>query len=140
MAFTVGSVIMKCKPLVHTLNNKQKSNRCDFCFKTNDNLRKCSKCQSMYYCDQKCQRMDWSECHRQECRIYADHYGRCLTGDCDRLLLRLHLTLENRPEMRSQTHELFNGQKRCFDDLMTHNEDIITDGQRMKNFAAICDR
>ncbi|CAG2181317.1 unnamed protein product, partial [Oppiella nova] len=113
MGYKVGDVVMKCKPFVHSLNASQKAQRCDHCFKINDNLRKCSKCKSMYYCDQKCQRSDWSDGHRHECHLYDNFYDNCLTRDCDRFLLRLHLMLENNDQNRTQTHE-FNGQKRCF--------------------------
>lgn len=32
MSFKSGNIIIECKPLVHVLNETEKSIRCDFCF------------------------------------------------------------------------------------------------------------
>lgn len=39
---------------------------CRYCFKSNDNMKKCSRCQWTYYCNEDCQRTHWSE-HRLTC-------------------------------------------------------------------------
>lgn len=38
---------------------------CKMCLKTKD-IRRCSRCQTAYYCSTECQRADWPS-HRQEC-------------------------------------------------------------------------
>lgn len=42
--------------------------RCGFCKKGSDDLRRCSQCKSIYYCDEDHQLRDWKESHAQNCR------------------------------------------------------------------------
>jgi len=57
-----------------------KARQCQYCCKmidTSETVRKCSKCTMAYYCDQECQRKDWTNCadtvgdhagkHRKQC-------------------------------------------------------------------------
>lgn len=40
---------------------------CATCGKESNELDRCSKCQSVYYCGRKCQKLDWKE-HKAECK------------------------------------------------------------------------
>ena len=54
MAFSIGDVIMKNQPFAHILEFSERSNHCDWCFKTTK-LKKCGKCKLVYYCQSSCQ-------------------------------------------------------------------------------------
>ena len=42
------------------------SYRCNTCLKPGDNMKKCSICKNVYYCDRKCQKHDWAV-HKTTC-------------------------------------------------------------------------
>ena len=63
-----GDLIGNFESLVHCINNKFKSQFCDNCRKRSDQLKKCSKCCQMFYCDKECQQNDW-KCHKFECKV-----------------------------------------------------------------------
>ena len=93
----------------------------------------------MYYCDKKCQKTDWKGSHRNECKLFAS-FGQILNRDCDRFLLRLWLLIKSDESLQTITHELYNGFKRSFNDLLTHSIEIREDITRIKCFNDICDR
>ncbi len=101
---------------------------------------KCSNCKTMFYCNQKCQRNDWNECHRNECYLYKNNYKQYLNRDCDRFLLRLWLMTNSNKEKLTLNHQLYNGKNRCFNDLMTHYNEIKKDKNRINYFETICKR
>jgi hypothetical protein len=35
--------------------------RCQYCFESCDNLKKCSQCKNAFYCSKECQKEDWKE-------------------------------------------------------------------------------
>jgi hypothetical protein len=45
--------------------NEEKNHICNVCSKT-ENLKKCSKCKSVYYCGYECQKADWNS-HKKTC-------------------------------------------------------------------------
>lgn len=110
----------------------------EICFSVS--LKKCSVCKSMYYCDQKCQRNDWKECHKNECKLYSNYYKQYLFRDCDRFLLRLWLLSTHSTQKLTQNYELYNKKNRCFHDLMTHYNQIRDDIKRINYFEMICKR
>jgi len=55
------------------INKKYQENnqrKCDYCDKPN-NLLRCSRCKSTYYCDKKCQRQHWKD-HKKQCKNKKD--------------------------------------------------------------------
>ncbi|RWS06539.1 hypothetical protein B4U79_16202 [Dinothrombium tinctorium] len=67
MGFKTGETILCTQPLVQVLYSNWKGKRCDYCFKAGP-VRKCMKCQFVFYCNVECQRNDWNPCHKIECR------------------------------------------------------------------------
>lgn len=94
----------------------------------------------MFYCDQVCQKSDWSR-HKYECKLYAGHYEE-IDENLERFLLRMLLFLTNKPQSMSKKYSLFydNNIGRSYDDLMTHKENITNDDNKCRKFAAICDK
>lgn len=41
---------------------------CWFCFRMDNQLKKCSGCGKVYYCHQDCQKADWKIFHKKECK------------------------------------------------------------------------
>jgi hypothetical protein len=42
---------------------------CSYCHKKDKGLLHCAKCKSVSYCNRECQKADWGEGHKDECRI-----------------------------------------------------------------------
>ncbi len=74
--YRAGDVIVSShKPLVNIVMSEYKSQYCDYCLNDENEqtkLKKCSKCNFMYYCDSKCQKIDW-KIHKHECKIFVKH-------------------------------------------------------------------
>jgi SET and MYND domain-containing protein len=136
-SYSVGDVIFNEKPIVHVVDNNQKSLKCDFCLKCNQSLKKCSKCAKMYYCDRECQRNDWHS-HKNECKIYAQCYDKCLNDFFMRLLMRLWLLIKKDKSLLTKKYQLFNGNYRCLNDLESHQKEIELDENRMNQFNKLC--
>ena len=66
-----GELIARFEPLAHCIKDEFKSMFFDNCGKRSDQLKKCSKCNQMYYCDKECQQNDW-KCHKFECKVYRN--------------------------------------------------------------------
>lgn len=49
-----------------------RANMCANCGKTEEELLRCSRCSNMFYCSKACQRTDWKQHKRSECRSKAD--------------------------------------------------------------------
>ncbi|XP_050215196.1 histone-lysine N-methyltransferase ASHR1 isoform X2 [Mercurialis annua] len=64
--FHPGDVIISQEPYVCVPNNSSTQSRCDGCFISSKNLKKCSKCQVVWYCSSTCQKLEW-KLHRVEC-------------------------------------------------------------------------
>lgn len=97
----------------------------------------------MFYCNKKCQKQDWNQCHRNECHLFSNNAIYFVNKDCDRFLLRLWLLTQfndKSNERLTERHELYNGLNRCFDDLITHSIEIRNDRKRMECFDEICNR
>ena len=95
----------------------------------------CGGCRHMYYCDNVCQKKDW-KIHKLECKIYNEHY-QTISSDLERMILRLHLTLEHYPNRRTKSVKIPGtdpAQFRSYDDLPTRKEKIEKDRERFPMF------
>ncbi|GFU32414.1 histone-lysine N-methyltransferase SMYD3 [Trichonephila clavipes] len=52
----LGELILVSKPYAYVLNNDCRGQRCDYCFQKQSNLKRCSQCSFLYFCDKTCQR------------------------------------------------------------------------------------
>ena len=109
-------------------------------FICSDSLRKCSECKKMYYCNKKCQTIDWKK-HKYECSIYKQSYSE-IDFELYRFLLRLYLFIQNNPTLKEKKDTLSNDQRfgRSFNDLMTHKENIKSDIKRLLFFNMLVQR
>lgn len=60
----------QCKKLVATTyknqNIQKPTTMCKVCLKTGKDVKRCGRCQRVYYCSRECQKSDWSE-HKVDC-------------------------------------------------------------------------
>ncbi|GFY39546.1 n-lysine methyltransferase SMYD2 [Trichonephila inaurata madagascariensis] len=49
--FQLGELILVSKPYAYVLNNDCRGQRCDYCFQRQSNLKRCSQCSFLYFCD-----------------------------------------------------------------------------------------
>ncbi|XP_054164870.1 histone-lysine N-methyltransferase SMYD3-like [Oppia nitens] len=123
------NVLFECQPFVHHIYHRSKDQICDHCLAKSDDLKQCSGCKHMYYCNENCQRRDWRAGHRYECQIFKSHYKKLLDEDNLAIpLLRLYLIIKADPQIVDKKYETIGGQQqRCFADLMSHCDDIMRD-------------
>ncbi|XP_054165108.1 N-lysine methyltransferase SMYD2-B-like [Oppia nitens] len=124
-------VVFECKPFINNIMDEYKGQLCDKCLAKKDDLKKCSVCGHMYYCDRNCQRNDWRAGHRYECQILKSHYKKLIAEhELTPTLLRLYLISKADPQILNKKYDTVGGQQRCFNDLMSHHEDIVRDSRR----------
>ena len=127
----LGTEILRCQPFAYVVNSDLRNSICDSCFTSNQGgLKKCSGCKFVYYCSVQCQRQGWNKGHREEC-AYLRRVQK-YPPDTVRLLARIVLKLKQ-GGMR-EVANLPNGQQRYFDDLMSHQKDIVRDCHRIEAF------
>ncbi|PFH54075.1 hypothetical protein AMATHDRAFT_136523 [Amanita thiersii Skay4041] len=69
-----GSSILRETSLAYVLLSSQKGKRCDTCFRKSlgaSTLKRCTGCASYWYCDAKCQTIQWQINHKQICKKYS---------------------------------------------------------------------
>ncbi|KAH8920604.1 SET domain-containing protein [Atractiella rhizophila] len=63
-----GSCIIAIPPYVAVLDNMNLSSHCSNCYSSRAKLQRCSGCKIVNYCSPGCQRLDWNDVHKHECR------------------------------------------------------------------------
>ncbi|KAJ7637325.1 hypothetical protein DFH06DRAFT_1335996 [Mycena polygramma] len=115
-----GQVIFAVKPHAAALSTERLDLHCSQCFGAGDNttLKRCTKCQAVYYCDSTCQNADWP-LHKNECaaiqRIAAAGET-SLPSDAIRCLGRIMWKRQKQGPASVWTREI--------DALQSHNRDI----------------
>lgn len=135
MKASVGDIVISCLPYAHVLMGKERGRRCDECFMAGSlrerTLNRCSKCRIAHYCSPSCQRSAWS-LHKPECEAFLRTKPDVPTESV-RLMARLVLKYERKEHL---VKEMFQGSlgSRCFDDLMSHVEDLLSDPVKSQSF------
>jgi len=88
----------------------------------------------MYYCDRTCQRKDWKEAHGFECKQRNFHHNPpgpsiCNLGGSEFKfqLMRLLAILKKHPEREHDEQEMYDGTKRSFNNLLSHQDKLEDD-------------
>ena len=129
----------------------------------NETMKRCSGCKTVYYCQGKlstiqhkyifvklisrkiiitylntyfiflasCQKNAWLTYHREEC-MYLRKVAPKIPPDSVRLMARIILKLRNGGAKECDV--LPDGQQRYFDDLLTHQKEIVRDSSRIEAF------
>jgi SET and MYND domain-containing protein len=148
-SYSIGDIIIRCEPIVQVLNIVHKEKRCDYCHELNDELKKCSKCKQMFYCNQNCQKNDWICGHKYECDLYKEFGDQFSVKEdlrlaarqaFERLLIRLYLLIVNNKTIASKEYQTQNNIKISFNDLETRSEIYRRCPQRISFFIDLCKR
>lgn len=121
-------------PFVHITRSDSSSsltkNRCERCFRLENDLKRCSRCQRIFYCSRSCQSADWSF-HQYECLHLRE-----LDDEIDliRLVLRLIIRYDEQREKQG------NSVGRKIDDLESHQNEIRIDRQRYRTYQKIIEQ
>ncbi|XP_063709735.1 histone-lysine N-methyltransferase SMYD3-like [Culicoides brevitarsis] len=129
--FKRGTCILTEEPFVHVLKSKYRKERCDSCLSLG-NLRKCSGCNYVYYCDHFCQKNGW-DIHKYECPNLKDL--RVNVPDAARVIAHIIFKLKNGGDMQRGYYS-DNGYRK-FRDLMSHYQEIKIDERRLEHLEAI---
>lgn len=129
--YSKGDVIFVSKPFVHVLDNCRRGQLCDYCFKRNSILKRCSKCRFVFYCNEQCQKSSW-QIHKYECQRLKRCFPQ-LPSNSLRFLANIIFMLE----VKKNAYEEIGGYQRTFDDLESHSEEIKNDAKRMQQFQTI---
>ncbi|XP_061357937.1 histone-lysine N-methyltransferase ASHR1 [Gastrolobium bilobum] len=120
--FYPGEVIISQEPYVCVPNNSSAQKRCDGCF-TTSNLRKCSRCQVVWYCGTPCQKSEW-KLHSLECDALSrvDKDKRKSVTPSIRLMVKLYLRrkLQNEKIIPSTAMDNYN----LVEALVSHMSEI----------------
>ncbi|KAJ7152676.1 hypothetical protein C8R43DRAFT_476122 [Mycena crocata] len=115
-----GQVLLAVKPHAAALSNSRLDSHCSQCFGSGSGatLKRCTKCQAIYYCDSTCQNIDWP-LHKHECaalqRIVASG-DTSIPSDAIRCLGRIMWKRQKQGPTSAWTREI--------DMLQSHNQDI----------------
>ncbi|EXJ95655.1 hypothetical protein A1O1_00777 [Capronia coronata CBS 617.96] len=95
-----SQLVFVAQPLLVALETTKLATSCYYCFRSpsesdwqasdepKGNLKTCSRCKVVRFCDQKCQTQAWSQYHRLECKLYSKLYPRILPSSV-RAIIRL---------------------------------------------------
>ncbi|KAJ7310714.1 hypothetical protein DFH08DRAFT_918265 [Mycena albidolilacea] len=115
-----GQVILAVKPHAAALSNERLDLHCSQCFGEGNHasLKRCTKCQAVYYCDSTCQNADWP-LHKNECvalqRILASGET-SIPSEAIRCLGRIMWKRQKQGPLSAWTREI--------DLLQSHTKDI----------------
>ena len=73
MGYELGQEILPLEePFSHVVNYKYRSKFCDWCIQAGEGsevkLKKCTRCEEVYYCNRDCQQKAYTTYHRKECK------------------------------------------------------------------------
>ncbi|KRX91729.1 SET domain-containing protein 14 [Trichinella pseudospiralis] len=137
----MGKVTIFDKPFASVVLNQQVENVCGYCFqrpngKTCKRLQICGGCHWYRYCNRACQRASWKEHHKLECARLQLVFPNLPVTEvlflgriCDRLRF-----IEANGDLKKWQAE------RRFDELMSHEEEIRQDKEKMKHFELIYEK
>ena len=75
MAYSRGQEIMKSEPFTYVVKSEALSSYCDNCFVCKmgkQEMKRCSRCKIVYYCEASCQKLAWKNHHKEECDFLKD--------------------------------------------------------------------
>jgi len=129
-----GDIVLTSTLFTHVILDGYKQQVCDYCLHLGINdvtlmspipLQRCSNCQEVYYCNQKCQKAAW-HIHRQECKIINGVKSGTITGKYANNFVRLLVrTLIKLRKGGNEEYEVMpDGTHRRFSDLTCHEREI----------------
>lgn len=62
-------LILEAQPSFSTVLATKVMSHCSYCFKKIKKPALCGGCVFRGYCDEVCQKLDWQDCHKQECKL-----------------------------------------------------------------------
>lgn len=93
----MGSILVEEEPFAYAVTDRCHQTHCSWCFKTQKDMKRCSRCRFLSYCSKECQRMDFAV-HKKECNYLARAASRNHhIGDEMRLVGRVILKLQSNP-------------------------------------------
>ncbi|OWF49924.1 histone-lysine N-methyltransferase SMYD3-like [Mizuhopecten yessoensis] len=127
-----GDILLQSEPFVYVLSHKERGRRCDSCFESGEDLKRCTVCKVVRYCNSACQKADWTS-HRGECpclkRVFPD-----VPLDSVRLMLKLILKQKAGDNGESVKKDIG---WRKFSDFLSHSSKIKSDQQRVEQLSRI---
>ena len=134
MGWSIGEEVFRCQPFAHVVSSAFKERICDFCLVSSSPeklFKKCSACKLTYFCTVTCQKKAWATYHRDEC-LYLRKVTPKIPTDTVRLIARVIFKL--RQGGRMDRAQLPDGSQRYFEDLMSHQKNIVKDEHRIEAF------
>ncbi|XP_055353887.1 histone-lysine N-methyltransferase SMYD3-like [Paramacrobiotus metropolitanus] len=65
--YSTGALILRNHPLAYVVENNRRAEVCEYCFRSDLKVLRCSKCKLSSYCSPDCQKKSWKESHKHEC-------------------------------------------------------------------------
>ncbi|KAJ5233062.1 hypothetical protein N7468_006018 [Penicillium chermesinum] len=143
-AIKVGEdVLHAMTPFVAVLDSPRLDDTCAACFGKRQmegtvDLKACTGCRVVKYCDRTCQLKDWKFSHSKECPIYQSLKGRVLPNNA-RAILRIVLRA-NHGKYNAQELELFSSLEMHMDKIQENKEQqerITLTSKSVKEYANV---
>ncbi|XP_042902365.1 histone-lysine N-methyltransferase SMYD3 isoform X1 [Parasteatoda tepidariorum] len=131
--FELGELILSSTPFAHVLSNEFRGQYCDYCFIKKDNLKRCSQCSFLYFCDKNCQVKAW-EMHKTECKFIKKAGDKKPTPSLRLIAL---IIFKIKKYGTNEPSEDVYGRKVSFASLMSHAEEIKQDLKRCQIIMAM---
>ncbi|GAB6023404.1 hypothetical protein CHUAL_008193 [Chamberlinius hualienensis] len=126
-----GDLIASSKPFAYVLKSELNGYRCDYCLLRRHDLKKCTGCNFVHFCDKPCQKSAWAD-HKLECSSLKNVYPR-IPPPHVMLIARIIRKIKRRgKEISEQVGNI----SRKFEDLKSHSEEIRGDRNRLEAFIA----
>lgn len=65
-----GDLLYETEAMALSTFDSKRGQYCDYCLKDKKDFLKCSQCNIFHYCDEKCQKNDWQQFHKEECHRF----------------------------------------------------------------------
>ena len=146
MSYQKGQEVLRCQPFTYVIYSNYREIVCDFCLKYSKNivalqnnqdflLKKCSACKKVYYCGILCQKKAWKLHHQDECAYLRKIPAKILSNHGWQIIRTLlKLQKNNKNDLGTL---LPNGKTRFYEDLMSHQKEIVMDPRAMETFNSI---
>lgn len=120
------------RPIAYILLNQRAEELCSFCLRRPmaTKLQLCGNCRFARYCNKDCQRQAWKDHHKLECARLKKVFPYLPVTEA--IFLGRIADKVNFIEKNGDVHEW--QKDRRWDELMTHEEDIRKDEEKMQHF------
>ena len=153
--YKCGQEVMRCQPFVYAIKSAYRNKVCDWCLKLYNevDLKPCSRCLYVHYCNKSCQASAWKSHHKFECKIsfwFTKSESKLQMANTDKrqhyfytIIYRHNIQILVRliSKLSHGGHEYYtvlpNGEKRFFENLISNKDEFAKNASWLKDFKRV---